>query len=154
MAIPCLMIFTSYLCTEPVPHSGGNGSPKKHQSIKMRSQPLLKAFKHAFDGFGYFLLHDRNGKIHFTACIVVAAAGFYFKISVSEWSILLICFALVISFEMCNHALENLCDVVHAEHHPFIKTVKDVAAAAVLWSAIISVLVGLLIFVPKIISLV
>ncbi|MES2330876.1 MAG: diacylglycerol kinase family protein [Bacteroidota bacterium] len=118
----------------------------------MKKQSLLSAFRHAFNGLFYFLRHDRNGKIHFVACFFVTLAGVYFHASPSEWSILLICFSLVISFEMCNHALENLCNVVHADHHPLIKTVKDVAAAAVLWSAIISVIIGLLIFIPKIVS--
>jgi len=116
----------------------------------MKAQPLLKAFRHAFNGLYYFLGHDRNGRIHFAACLFITVAGVYFHIPATEWMILLICFALVISFEMCNHSLENLCDLVHAEHHPLIKTVKDVAAAAVLWSAIISVVIGLIIFVPKI----
>lgn len=119
----------------------------------MKKQSLLSAFRHAFNGLFYFLGHDRNGRIHFGACFLVTLAGFYFRIPVTEWCILLTCFALVVSFEMCNHALENLCNVVHADHHPLIKTVKDVAAAAVLWSAVISVVVGLLIFIPKIISI-
>ncbi|MEO7530136.1 MAG: diacylglycerol kinase family protein [Sediminibacterium sp.] len=119
----------------------------------MKQQPLLKAFQHAFNGLFYFLGHDRNGKVHYVSALLVSIAGMYFHITPIEWMILLLCFALVIGFEMCNHALENLCDVVHADHHPLIKTVKDVAAAAVLWSAIISAVIGLLIFVPKIISL-
>ncbi|MEO8172754.1 MAG: diacylglycerol kinase family protein [Sediminibacterium sp.] len=120
----------------------------------MKRQSLLSAFRHAGNGLFYFLGHDRNGRIHFITGFLVTLAGFYFHITAIEWCILLICFALVISFEMCNHALENLCNVVHADHHPLIKTVKDVAAAAVLWSAVISVVVGLCIFIPKIISIV
>ena len=120
----------------------------------MKKQSLLKAFSHAFNGLFYFLSHDRNGKLHFIACILVSFLGIYCKVSVNEWSILLLCFALVISFEMCNHALENLCDLVHADHHPLVKTVKDVAAAAVLWSAIISAGIGMLIFIPKIMAIV
>lgn len=120
----------------------------------MKTQSLFNAFRHAFNGLFYFLGHDRNGRIHFFACMVATIAGMYFQISSNEWISLLICFALVISFEMSNHALENLCNVVHAEHHPLIKTVKDVAAAAVLWTAIISVIIGLVIFVPKIAALI
>jgi undecaprenol kinase/diacylglycerol kinase (ATP) len=120
----------------------------------MKKQPLLKAFTYAFDGLFYFLRHDRNGRIHVAACLVVLLFGIFFHVTTTEWISLLICFAMVISFEMCNHALENLCDLVHADHHPIIKTVKDVAAAAVLWSALISVIIGLLIFIPKIIAIV
>lgn len=118
----------------------------------MKQIPLLKAFQHAFAGIGHFVRNDRNGSIHITAAVLVTAAGFYFRIDVNEWCILLLCFALVISFEMCNHALERLCDAVHESHHPLIKISKDVAAGAVLWSAIISIIIGFLIFLPKIVA--
>jgi undecaprenol kinase/diacylglycerol kinase (ATP) len=119
----------------------------------MKTQRLVKSFRHAFDGIFHFLGQDRNGRIHAGAAVLVFFAGIFFHVNTAEWISLLICFALVIGFEMCNHALENLCDLVHADHHPTIKTVKDVAAAAVLWSAIISVIIGLLIFIPKIIAI-
>ena len=119
----------------------------------MKPQPIVNAFKHAFNGIGYFIGHDRNGGIHFIFAVLVSLAGWFFRISNTEWCILLLCMALVISFEMINQAIENLSDVVHADIHPLIKTVKDVAAGAVLWSAIVSVIIGLLIFVPKISAL-
>lgn len=120
----------------------------------MKSQPIAKAFEHAFNGMSHFIRHDRNGKIHFVLAILVAMAAFFFKLSATEWCMLLVCTGLVISFEMMNHAMENLCDVVHEAHHPLIKTAKDVAAAAVLWSAIISVIIGSLIFIPKIAAII
>ncbi len=115
----------------------------------MKTPPIYKAFVHAFRGMEYFFTHDRNGKIHLLAAVVVSAVGYYAGISATEWGILLLCIAMVISFEMLNHGLEKLCDLVHSDHHPLIKITKDVAAAAVLWSAIISALVGLFIFIPK-----
>ena len=122
--------------------------------MNMKKQKLFNSFVNACNGFLHFLAYDRNGKIHFVAAILVSFSGFYFKVSLNEWYILMICFAMVISFEMCNHALEKLSDAVQATHHPLIKTVKDVAAAAVLWSAIISAVIGLLIFVPKIAAII
>lgn len=116
----------------------------------MSGQPLVSAFRNAINGLGWFVRNDRNGKLHFICAMIVLVAGLYFGISIIEWCILLLCMAVVISLEMLNHAMENLCDVVHEAHHPLIKTVKDVAAAAVLWSALISVIIGILIFVPKI----
>jgi diacylglycerol kinase len=124
--------------------------PVSYSTINMKKQSLGKAFYHAFSGLFHFFLSDRNGRIHLLACVLVTLAGFYFHVSATEWVLLLICFALVTCFEMCNHALENLADVVHSAHHPLIKTVKDVAAAAVLFSAITSVVIALIIFVPKI----
>ncbi len=119
----------------------------------MKPQSLISAFTHAFNGISHFITHDRNGKIHSLAGILVALAGFYFNIAATEWCILLLCMAIVIGFEILNHALEKLCDVVHKAPHPYIKIVKDVAAAAVLLSAILSVIIGSLIFIPKISAL-
>ncbi len=116
----------------------------------MKQNSLLKAFQHAFAGIGHFLLDDRNGKIHILIAAMVATAGWFFGISLPEWCIVLLCIGWVISLEMANHALEKLCDAVHEAPHPLIKIAKDVAAGAVLWSAMISIVVGLLIFLPKI----
>jgi len=115
----------------------------------MKPQALIKAFQHALNGIGHFVMHDRNGRIHIAAAVLVVTAGFYCKVSMNEWAILLLCIGLVISLEMLNHALEKLCNLVHPAQHPLIKTAKDVAAAAVLWSAVISAIIGLLIFIPK-----
>jgi undecaprenol kinase/diacylglycerol kinase (ATP) len=118
--------------------------------MKTTTQPLAKAFTHAFNGLFYFFRKDRNGKIHLSMTIIVALAGWFFGISTTEWIMLLLCFSLVIGLEMSNHALEKLADAAHPEKHPLVGIAKDVAAAAVLWAAIISVIIGLLIFIPKI----
>lgn len=119
----------------------------------MQPQSLGKAFTHAFQGLFHFLRNDRNGKIHAVITILVCIAGFYLHFSSTEWMIVLLCTALVLGLEMCNHAIEKLCDAVHPSYHPLIKIAKDVAAAAVLWSAIISVIIGLILFIPKILML-
>lgn len=127
---------------------------KKIQAQLMtRTQSLPRAFRHAFAGMFHFLKNDRNGKIHSTVGILVCMLGMVLHLSATEWSILLLCCALVISLEMGNHALERLCDTVHPAQHPGIKTAKDVAAAAVLWSVLLSVIIGLILFIPKIIAL-
>jgi diacylglycerol kinase len=120
----------------------------------MKTQPLSAAFRHAFNGMAQFFRFDRNGKLHLLAAILVSLAGWYFHISIAEWGLLLLCMGMVIGMEMLNYALENLCNLVHNDFHPLIKAVKDVAAAAVLWSAIISAGIGLIIFIPKIIAIV
>jgi undecaprenol kinase/diacylglycerol kinase (ATP) len=125
-------------------------SRKNFNTKTMSPQPIQHAFRHAMNGAVYFIRNDRNGRIHFIAALLVGAAGGCFNISLTEWSILLLCIAMVIALEMLNHAFENLCNIVHEAYHPLVKTVKDVAAAAVLWAAVISAVIGLLIFVPKI----
>ncbi len=119
----------------------------------MKQPSLITSFSHALRGIHTFFLTDRNGRIHLAVAVWVSIAGVYFEVTVTEWIALLLCFALVIGFEMLNHALEDVCDTIHAAHHPLIKTAKDVAAAAVLWSSFIALLIGLLIFYPKISAL-
>lgn len=121
--------------------------------MRTHTQPLSKAFRHAFEGLFHFFEKDRNGKIHLAVALLVSGAGIWVQLSAVEWTIVLLCCALVIGLEMCNHALESLCDTVHPEQSPGIKTAKDVAAAAVLWAVLLSVSIGLILFIPKIISL-
>lgn len=119
-----------------------------------KKQNLLRSFRHAFNGMFQFFLKDRNGEIHLFAALLACAAGIYFDISVSEWLAILLCIGLVIALEMMNAAIESLCDLVHETYHPLIKKVKDICAAAVLWAAIISAVIGCIIFIPKIIQLI
>jgi diacylglycerol kinase len=116
-------------------------------------QTFLKAVINAFNGLFHFLLHERNGKIQLSVAILTVIAAIFFKVSASEWLLILFCIAIVISLEILNSAVEKLCDMVEANYHPVIKTIKDIAAGAVLWSAIISAIIGCIIFLPKIISL-
>ena len=117
------------------------------------NQSLLKSFSNAFVGMSHFFTHERNGQIHLAVTLVVLVAGLVFKIMVLEWLFVLLCIALVIGLEMFNSAIEKLCDIVEPNHHPTIKIVKDICAAAVLWATIISIIVGLTIFLPKAILL-
>lgn len=119
----------------------------------MKKQSLPQAFSNAFNGLFFFLRCDRNGRIHLAVSVLVSGAGLYFQVSATEWLFLLACFAMVPCFEMMNYALEQVCDVAHPSYHPLIRIAKDVAAAAVLWSALVSVAIGLVIFIPKTIQL-
>jgi diacylglycerol kinase len=119
--------------------------------MKPSQQSLLKSFANAFAGMAYFFTNDRNGKIHLTITVTVIAASVALQVSAIEWMIVLLCIALVISLEMLNSALEKLCDLVEPNYHSTIKVIKDVSAAAVVLSAIISVVIGIIIFLPKII---
>lgn len=121
--------------------------------MKPSQQSLLKSFANAFAGMAYFFTNDRNGKIHLAITIAVVVASIALHISTIEWMIVLLCIALVIGLEMLNSALEKLCDLVEPNYHPTIKVIKDVSAAAVVLAAIISVVIGVIIFLPKIMLL-
>tara|TARA_R100000750_G_scaffold62784_1_gene58045 strand:- start:58799 stop:59047 length:249 start_codon:yes stop_codon:yes gene_type:complete len=81
---------------------------------------------------------------------MVIAAGLYFKLSTTEWLAIIIVIGLVLLTELLNTAIENIADFISPERHEKIKMTKDIAAAAVLISAIVALVVGMLIFVPKV----
>ena len=109
----------------------------------------LASFRYAFAGLFLLFRTETNAQIHVVALLSVLGGGFYFEISIAEWIALLLCFALVIGLEAMNTALEKLTDLASPEVHPLAGQAKDIAAGAVLWVAIISVIIGLIIFLPK-----
>ena len=118
--------------------------------IYLKMKRVIKSFAFAFSGLKDSLVHEKNFQIQYVIALLVAGAGIYFSLSATEWMILLICFAVVLSFEMINSAIEKLCDLVCPEINPVIKKVKDMCAGAVLFSAIITFIIGCIIFLPKI----
>ena len=112
----------------------------------------MKRFRYAIKGLISAIRSEANMRIHIIAAALVCVAGFYFQISPVEWIVLVLCIVLVISFELINTSIEELCNMVHPEHHPIIKKVKDIAAAAVLVAAVGSVVAAIIIFLPKLIS--
>lgn len=113
---------------------------------------FISRVQFALQGWLYFFKHEANGRIQAVIALMVIAAGFYFKITLHEWLWVLLCIAMVIGLEMVNTAIETLANRLHPDRHPDIKIVKDVAAGAVLWAAVMSVVVGLIIFWPKVFS--
>src|SRR4051812_11726502 len=118
-----------------------------------KRQTIFSAFRHAFNGLWYFFMHERNGKVQCIAAICAICCGWLLAISAAQWVCILLCIGAVLSLEMINSALEKLCDVVQEDCHPTIKIVKDVAAGAVLWASVVSVIIKCFIYLPKIISL-
>jgi undecaprenol kinase/diacylglycerol kinase (ATP) len=106
--------------------------------------------KFALQGWLHFFSHETNGRIQAVIAALVVVAGFVFQITTHEWLWILLCIAIVIGLEMVNTAFETLANRLHPGLHPDIKIVKDVAAGAVLWAAVISVIIGAVIFLPKI----
>ncbi|MFT5601578.1 MAG: diacylglycerol kinase [Flavobacteriales bacterium] len=109
----------------------------------------LKSFGHAFNGLKTAFKGEHNLRIHLVAAILVVILGLYFKIEIVEWLILTLTIGFVIAMELLNSSIENLADYACKEQHPMIKKVKDIAAGAVLVSAISALIVGLLVFIPK-----
>lgn len=110
---------------------------------------FLNSFVFAFRGMGHCLRHEKNFRIQFGAAIVVIACGIYFQISTMEWVSILICISMVLGLEMVNSTIEKIANFISPDYHPGIKIIKDLAAGAVLLVSIISAIIGLFIFLPK-----
>lgn len=118
-------------------------------SIKKR----IKSFSYAFAGLKVLFREEHNSWIHAVAAVMAIVAGFLFRISYMEWIAVLIVIGMVISAEILNSSLERTADFVKAERDDRKRDIKDLGAAAVLVCAIVAALVGLIIFLPKILAL-
>ena len=106
-----------------------------------------------YAGRGLKLLFlEHNTWIHLVATLCVVIVGWWVSLSAIEWAIAVILVGGVWITEALNTAIERLCDHVTPEIHHAIGRIKDIAAAAVLLSAITAVIAGLCIFVPAIID--
>lgn len=110
---------------------------------------IINSFRYAFSGIREAFQSEKNMKVHFLLMILVIILGLVLKLSLVEWAILIITIGLVLISEFINTSLEQIVDIVSPEKQEKAKIAKDVAAAGVLVSAIIAVLVGIFLFVPK-----
>ncbi|GAB2610586.1 diacylglycerol kinase family protein [Emticicia sediminis] len=118
----------------------------------MQILKMLRSFRHAFAGLR-FLMEENNARFHVFTAVFVLSAGFYLKLSAIEWTITITQIGLVLAVETLNTAIEKLCDFVSPEYHQLIGKVKDLAAAAVLIMSIVAVIVGIIIFLPKVLEI-
>jgi diacylglycerol kinase len=114
---------------------------------------FILGFVYAFQGLFVLVKTERNFKFHLFAFICICLVGFYFQIDKSEWLAVLIISAVILTAEALNSAIEKLCNHLHPEIHPSIKSVKDISAASVLISSMIAVVIAGIIFLPRIYNL-
>lgn len=124
------------------------------KKFKKSKPSLLKSFYYAFQGIKVNILTERNLAIHFFVMLLVIVLGFVFKISVTEWLICILLFGFVITLELINTAIETTIDICMPEINPKAKLAKDTVAGAVLVVAIVAIVVGIIIFGPKLITLI
>jgi len=110
----------------------------------------IKSFKYAFAGIKDFIITEHNARIHLTATIAAIIASFIFHISPHEWLMIIFAIGFVWSAEMFNTCIEKTMDFISTEKRPEIKLIKDIAAGAVLIASITAFILGLTIFIPKI----
>ncbi len=123
----------------------------KHK-LRIDNKRLTSSFKYAFQGIIQTFKGEQNLKIHTFIAILVIVFGFFLKISVTEWFFCLLLIGLVLMSEFFNTAIEYVVDLASPKVHPLAKAAKDTASAGVLIMAIMSAIVGGVIFIPKLID--
>ena len=126
---------------------------KKLENNPFSLKSRFKSFGYAFNGIVKTVKNEHNFWIHLVVMLMVIAFGFMFQVSVTEWVFLVFSIGFVLAAEIFNSAIEVLVDLVSPEQNPKAGLAKDIAAGAVLISAITAAIIGLLIFTPKIIDL-
>lgn len=114
----------------------------------------IRSFKYAFTGIWTMLKSQQNAWVHACVTIGVVSAGLVFGVSAAEWCWLVLAIMAVWTAEALNTAFEFLADVASPEFHPLVKHSKDVAAGAVLFSAVGAVAIGLLVLGPHVLKLI
>jgi diacylglycerol kinase (ATP) len=113
----------------------------------------IRSFKYAFVGIWTMLKSQQNAWVHAFATVAVVTVGFVLGISSAEWCWLVLAIIAVWMAEALNTAIEFLADVASPEFHPLVKKAKDVAAGAVLISAIGAIIIGIIIIGPYVLKL-
>ncbi len=116
----------------------------------IRLDRLRNSFSYAAQGWHFALKNDQNLRIHVPIAIIVLLSAFYFHLSSLEIAVLFVMVVLVIASELMNTAAEKIVDLITTEHRMEAKFAKDVSSAMVLTTAIGSVIVGLIIFIPHV----
>lgn len=114
----------------------------------MNVTKFFKSFKFAIAGI-LEATREQNFRFHLLAMIIVIIASIFTGLSKFEWIIIVLVIAGMLSLELINSAIENIVDLATSDIHPLAKAAKDLAAGAVLIFAISSVIIGLVIFLPK-----
>ena len=111
---------------------------------------VIKSFSYAFNGLKILFKEELNAKVHFVIALVIIICGFVFQVSTSEWIAIIFAIGLVFSLELLNTAIEQIANFISPEKNEKIKRIKDLAAAAVVIGVIAAVIIGFIIFLPKI----
>lgn len=121
---------------------------EKKESFSLKKR--IKSFQFAISGLKNCVRNEHNAWVHLLATIVVLVLGFVFQISLVEWMAIAIVVGMVWVAELLNTAIERFVDFIEPEWNSKVGLIKDYSAAAVLVVSIIAMVVGALVFIPKI----
>lgn len=118
---------------------------------RLKNKNFIEAWKKAFSGIWYAIKTQRNVKVQLVIAAIVIACCIFFKLNITEWMFLSFATMLVIITEVMNTAIEEAVNLCTDKYHPIAKIAKDVAAGAVVLSALNAVFMAIFIFISKII---
>lgn len=118
-------------------------------SLALKDKKRRIGFSFAWNGIVEAIKTECNFQFHLIAAVLVIIAGFLLHLSLIEWIMIVMVIGLVLTVELINSAIEKIIDYVKPEIHPAAKIIKDTSAGAVLIVAIIAVIIGSIIFIPK-----
>jgi len=122
--------------------------PTEEKFLKNR----LKSLSYAAKGFWLLVSSENSIKVQIVISVIMTIVGFLMKISATEWMFQLLAIGLILVAESLNTAIERMADFIHPDFHKKIGIIKDISAGAAFFAAIIAIIIGLIIYVPKIIS--
>ncbi|GAA4301766.1 diacylglycerol kinase family protein [Compostibacter hankyongensis] len=119
------------------------------EKFSLRSR--LCSFRYAFSGLLRFFRTEHNAWIHLLAAVLVVLAGLVFRLTKGEWTGIAFSIGLVLCAEVFNTCIEKMMDLLSPVRDERVKYIKDLAAGAVLVAAATAAVIGLLIFIPRLI---
>lgn len=130
-----------------------NSETSVYHAGQRRDFSVKGSFHYAFEGIAYAFKTQRNFKIHACVGVLAVALGALLRIDAPSWVAVVICIVCMFSAELLNTSIESVVDMVSPEYHELAKRAKDTAAGAVCLMAFGSVIVGCIIFIPRILAL-
>lgn len=128
---------------------------KCNQKKMDKNHNFIESLGYALEGLNFAFKNERNIRFQMAATFLVGIAGFVLQLNAMEWVVIILACTLVLVTEMTNTIAEWLVDLVTEYHyHPVAKKIKDVAAGAVLLASLFSIIVGIIVFLPKIVVLI
>ena len=109
----------------------------------------LKSMRYAFVGAVKLITTEHSVMVQFSIGVAMILAGIYFEISATEWMFQTLAIGLVLCIEGLNTAVEKIADFIHPEYHEKIGFIKDIAAGAVFFAAMVAIAIGAIIYIPK-----
>ncbi len=109
----------------------------------------IKSFKYALKGMWLLITTEHSIMVQMAIGLIVMVFGWWYRISATEWILQILAIGIVLVAESLNTAIEKICDFIHPDHHKRIGFIKDISAGAVSFAAISAIIIGLIIYLPK-----